>query len=130
MKLVLFVTSFLFLTTTFAAEKVFIVSPKNNAVVEKTFKVKFGLSGLKLKPAGEDMTNKKSGHYHLIIDGAFIPEGVIVPADEKHIHFGKAQTETEVTLASGKHTLTLQFADGAHISHGEKLSHTITVEVK
>ncbi len=130
MKLLIFMTGFLFLLSVSAAEKIFIISPKNNATVGKTFKVTFGQSGLKVKPAGEDMNNKKSGHYHLIIDGVFTPEGQIIPADEKHIHFGKGQTETEVTLTPGKHTLTLQFGDGGHISQGEKLSHTIEVKVR
>jgi hypothetical protein len=40
------------------------------------------------------------------------------------------QTETDVTLTPGKHTLTLQFADFAHKSYGEKWSQTIEVEVK
>ncbi|MBM4291927.1 MAG: DUF4399 domain-containing protein, partial [Deltaproteobacteria bacterium] len=44
-------------------------------------------------------------------------------------HFGKGQTETEVTLEPGEHTLTMQLADGAHISYGESLSATLKVVV-
>ncbi|MBP6707250.1 MAG: DUF4399 domain-containing protein, partial [Achromobacter sp.] len=40
------------------------------------------------------------------------------------------QTETELKLAPGKHTLTMQFADGAHRSYGPDLSSTISVTVK
>ena len=53
-----------------------------------------------------------------------------------HIHYGKAQTETEteaeaeVKLAPGTYKLTAQFANGAHQSYGEALSHSITVMVK
>ena len=54
----------------------------------------------------------------------------MVPADATHLHFGKGQTETMLKLTPGKHTLTLQFADGAHQSYGPDLSSTITVEVK
>lgn len=113
-----------------AAPKVYFISPKNNETVTKTFKAKFAHKGLTVKPAGEDMDNKKVGHYHIIVDGTFIPEGVVIPADDKHIHYGKGQMETELTLTAGKHTLTLQFADGAHRSSGEKLSQTITVNVR
>jgi hypothetical protein len=66
-----------------------------------------------------------------MIDGKdMIPLGETIPKDSLHIHFGKAQTETEVTLAPGKHKLTLQFADGLHRSYGEKLAASITVNVK
>lgn len=130
LKIVSFFSVYLFFMSVQAAHKVYFISPKNNAIVEKTFKVKFGQKGLNVKPAGEDINNKKSGHYHIIVDAAFTPEGQAVPADANHIHYGKAQTEAELTLTSGKHTLTLQFADGAHLSYGKKLSDTITVNVK
>jgi hypothetical protein len=105
-------------------------APKDGAVVAQKFRVKFGVKGKKIRPALEDVNDKKSGHHHLIIDGAFIPEGQVVPTDERHLHFGKGQTQTEVTLPPGEHTLTLQLADGAHLSYGEKFSKTIKVTVK
>jgi len=52
-----------------------------------------------------------------------------VPFDDKDLHFGKGQTEAQVTLPPGRHTLTLQIADGAHRSYGPKWSTTITVNV-
>ena len=130
-KLFSFIVLTVAISTVQAAEsKVYFISPKNNETVSKTFKVKFAQKGLLVKPAGEDMTNKKAGHFHVIVDGTFIPEGTVVPANETHIHYGKAQMETDLTLTPGKHTLTLQFADGSHISSGEKLSQTITVNVR
>ncbi len=115
-----------------AAEKaaVSFVSPKNTEVVGTTFKVTFGLTGMKLRPAGEDAKDKTTGHHHLIIDGDFVPEGQVVPNDDTHKHFGKGQTETEITLPKGKHKLTLQLADGSHMSYGKNLSTTIEVTVK
>ena len=59
-----------------------------------------------------------TGHHHLIVDGKAVPKGSVVPADATHMHFGKGQTETTLKLPPGKHTLTLQFADGAHQSYG------------
>jgi hypothetical protein len=65
-----------------------------------------------------------------VIDGAAVPVGTVVPADEKHIHYGKGQTETQLTLPAGPHTLTLQFADGSHKSYGPEWSTTINVTVQ
>lgn len=132
LKLTYVLISFLIATTVQATptEKVYFLSPKNNDKVEKTFKIKFAQKGLTIKPANQDIENKKAGHYHIIVDAGFIPEGQVIPTDTTHIHFGKGQTEAELTLTSGSHKLTLQFADGAHRSNGEKLSDTITVQVK
>jgi len=101
---------------------------KDGQTIKKNFKVKFGVTGFTVKPAGQLVSG--TGHHHLIVDGTFAERGVIVPADEQHIHFGKGQTEYVLNLTPGKHTLTLQFADGAHASYGEQLSKTVHVTVK
>ncbi len=108
--------------------KVMIVEPKDGATVATKFKVKFGVEGMKIESAGT--LTPGSGHHHLIIDGTPTAKGQVVPADATHLHFGKGQTETELTLKPGAHTLTLQFADGAHTSYGEMMSHTIRITVK
>lgn len=113
-----------------AGGKVFFVSPQDHAVVEKTFKVKMGVETMKVCPAGQETQDKLCGHHHLIVDAGPIPEGQPIPSDATHLHFGKGQTEAEVTLTPGKHKLTLQFADFAHRSYGEKLSSSIEVNVK
>jgi hypothetical protein len=59
-----------------------------------------------------------------------IPQGTVIPMDDQHRHFGKGQTETEITLPPGRYRLTMQFADGAHRSYGEKMRKTIEVTVK
>ena len=110
------------------AQSVDFVEPRNGEVVTSPFKVVFGLTGMTVAPAGE-MT-KDTGHHHLLINSASIPAGTVVPADETHKHFGKGQTETLVTLPPGKYQLTMQFANGAHQSYGEKMSKTIEVTVK
>lgn len=110
------------------ATRVFFNSPKNGAELSSPVSVSMGVSGMKVAPAGEVKTGE--GHHHLIVDGAPIKEGEIVPSDATHIHFGKGQVETSVPLSPGKHKLTLQFADGAHRSYGEKMSETIEVQVK
>jgi hypothetical protein len=87
-----------------------------------------GVEGMTVHPAGELLEG--TGHHHLIIDAPAVPFGEAVPADENHIHFGGGQTETEVQLMPGPHTITLQFADGMHRSYGEEVSTTIMVEIE
>jgi hypothetical protein len=107
---------------------VFFVEPKDGATVTSPFKVKFGVAGMDVKPAGEQVTG--TGHHHLLINHESIAAGQGIPADDTHIHFGKGQTETEVKLAPGTYKLTMQFADGAHLSYGKDMSTTIKVTVK
>ena len=95
--------------------------------VTSPFKVEMRVEGLKVAPAGT--YEPSTGHHHLIINGASIKKGEVVPKDDKHLHFGAGQTDTTLDLTPGTYTLTLQFADGAHLSMGEPLSKTITIEV-
>ena len=104
-------------------------SINENQTFKSPFKVKMKVTGLKVRPAGEDVKDVQSGHHHLIINGAAIPAGQPVPADETHLHYGKGQSEAELTLSPGDYTLTLQFADGAHLSYGPELSKTVHIKV-
>lgn len=110
------------------AQQVRILEPTNNATVGTTFKVRFGTKGLEVAPAGDIVAN--SGHHHLLINLDAIAPGESIPFSDKHMHFGKGQTEAEVKLAPGVYKLTAQFANGAHQSYGKPLSETITVTVK
>lgn len=89
--------------------------------------VQMGAQNVKIQPAGkqEDFT----GHHHIVIDGGPVPAGKPVPADDKHIHFGKGQTSAKIPLTPGKHKLTLQLADGFHLSYGPKFSSELEIEV-
>jgi hypothetical protein len=109
--------------------KVYFRNLVTGAVVPTTFEVEFGVDGLRVRPAGQDPLDHTSGHHHLIVDGRPVPVGQLVPFDDKDLHFGQGQTEARVTLPPGRHTLTLQFADGAHRSYGPKWAATITVTV-
>lgn len=115
---------------------VYFKEPKDGAVLPTTFTVKFGVNGMRVKPAGE--LEVGTGHHHLIIrpieKGAkkkfSLAEKTVVPTDETHIHYGKGQEEAEITLKPGEYFLTLQFADGAHQSYGLRWAQTIAVTVK
>jgi len=112
-----------------AGAKVFFKNLKNGETVKSPLKVEFGVEGISLDTAGAIKAG--SGHHHLLIDaGDSIAAGTVVPKDSTHLHFGKAQTETTLTLTPGEHTLTLQYADGIHRSYGSKLAATIKVKVK
>lgn len=104
-------------------------SLKDMQEVKSPFKVKMKVQGMKIRPAGEDPADKTSGHHHLLINRGSIPAGQPIPTDDTHIHFGKGQTEHELNLKPGTYTLTLQFADGAHLSYGPDMSKTIRVKV-
>lgn len=108
--------------------KVFFASPKDGATVTSPVKIQMGVEGMDVQPAGKIQDG--SGHHHIVIDADPIAKGTLVPADEQHKHFGKGQTETELTLAPGQHTLQLQFANGVHLSYGEQMSAKITITVE
>ena len=105
-----------------------IVEPVDGATLGTTFKVKFGIKGMDVAPAGDVVAN--SGHHHLLINLDSIASGESIPFTEKHMHFGKGQTDAEVKLPPGNYTLTAQFANGAHQSYGKAMSHSIKVTVK
>lgn len=108
--------------------KVWFANLKDGDKVKSPVKVEMLVEGMEVKPAGTNEPN--TGHHHLIIDGVASEFGVAVPADETHIHFGQGQTDTEIELAPGEHTLTLQFADLAHRSYGPQMSATIKITVE
>jgi hypothetical protein len=110
--------------------EVYIISPKNGAMVHNPVVVQFGLKGMGIAPAGIKFDN--SGHHHLLIDtDPPADQSAPLPANDKIVHFGKGQTETTLNLSPGKHTLQLLFADLNHIPHSPPLlSKKITITVK
>ncbi|HYC10933.1 MAG TPA: DUF4399 domain-containing protein [Steroidobacteraceae bacterium] len=113
-----------------ADAKVYIISPKNGAHVHNPVLVQFGLAGMGIAPAGVKFDN--TGHHHLLIDtDAPADMSTPLPATDKIVHFGKGQTETRLTLAPGRHTLQLLFADMNHVPHQPPLiSEKITITVE
>lgn len=109
---------------------VYFIEPANGATVDKTFTVKFGLKGMGVAPAGVDAP--ATGHHHLLIDVDQEPAmNLPLPMTDAIRHFGKGQTETEVTLPPGKHTLQLLVGDKNHVPlEPPVVSEKITVTVK
>ncbi len=113
-----------------AGAKVYFISPKDGATVTSPVLVQFGLKGMGIAPAGVEHEN--TGHHHLLIDVAQLPDmNVPLPSTDHIKHFGGGQTETELTLAPGRHTLQLVFADHLHIPFDPPVvSNKITITVK
>jgi hypothetical protein len=110
-------------------QKVFFVNLEDGQIVTSPLTVEFGVEGMEVVPAGLVEDNK--GHHHLLIDHDFTAAGVVVPpADSTMLHFGKGQLSTQINLAPGDHKLTMQFANGVHMSYGEKMSASINVSVE
>jgi hypothetical protein len=106
----------------------YIISPEDGETVPQTFKVKFGLTGMGVAPAGVDLP--KTGHHHLLIDMAELPP-MDQPMSKDIKHFGGGQTEAEITLPPGKHTLQLMLGDKNHIPFDPPvISEKITITVK
>ena len=110
--------------------KAYVISPKNGDTVSSPVVVQFGLKGMGVAPAG--VTNPNTGHHHLLIDTDQMPDmNVPLPMTDKIKHFGGGQTETELTLPAGKHTLQLVVGDALHIPHDKPVvSEKITITVK
>jgi hypothetical protein len=98
-----------------AGAAVYFVDPKDGATIPTKSVIHFGLRNMGVAPAGSDRPN--SGHHHLLIDTQVPPLNEPIPNDFNHLHFGAGQTEAEVTLAPGDHTLQLLLGDKDHIPH-------------
>jgi len=107
---------------------VYFVDIKDGATLPTKPTVHFGLRNMGVAPAGLDREN--AGHHHLIVDAETPPLDRPIPNDFNHLHFGAGQTEAEVSLTPGKHTLQLILADKDHIPHTPPvMSERITVNV-
>ncbi len=118
-------------------QEVFFPNLEDGQEISLPFVIEFGVKGMEVEPAGP--INVDKGHHHLFIDQKPTPAGEMVPMAREadgYFHFGSGVTSDSLqlskytTLTPGKHTLTLQFANGAHISYGPAMSKTITINVK
>lgn len=112
-------------TTTIAAS-VRITSPAGGATVNSPVKVAMAASGFAIEPAGA--IRDGAGHFHIMADVGCVAPGTAIPVETAgYNHFGKAQTEADLTLTPGEHKLCLQAGNGAHVALA--LSDEITITV-
>jgi hypothetical protein len=129
MLLTLLVTGIAFAASPSAEDvELYIVTPADQATVTSPVKVVFGLSGMGVAPAGVEQAN--TGHHHLLIDQDELPEPG-KPMGGNVRHFGGGQTEVELTLEPGEHTLQLILGDHFHVPHEPMVvSKKITIVVE
>lgn len=112
---------------------VYFIGLEDGAVVKSPFKVKFGIKGFGITPAGT--TGKRrhtAGHHHLLIDVEQLPDmDKSIPRDARHIHFDQGETETLMELPAGRHTLQLLLGDEQHEPQDPPLiSEKLTISVQ
>lgn len=111
-----------------AGAMVYFVDVKDGQTLPTRARIHFGLRNMGVAPAGQDLPN--SGHHHLIIDTPTPALNQPIPNDFNHLHFGAGQTEVELSLTPGKHTLRLIVGDKDHLPHTPPImSEIITVTV-
>ena len=112
-----------------STERVFFTEPADGATVASPVEFQMGAENFNIEPAGE--INEGAGHLHILVDVDCVAAGEVIPSDDNHVHFGKAQTEAELELTPGEHKLCLQAADGSHTAlEGEGMTHEITITVE
>lgn len=116
-------------TASAAKATLFFVGPADGETVSNPVTIVFGIDGMAVVPAGNDVPH--SGHHHLLVDTGMPDLGLPIPKDENHIHFGDGSTQTEITLPPGQHTLQMLLGDHLHIPHDPPLmSDVITINVE
>ncbi|MGH9182383.1 MAG: DUF4399 domain-containing protein [Acidimicrobiales bacterium] len=109
-----------------AEARVSFASPTDGGEVTSPVQVEMVAEGLTIEPAGR--ARDGAGHFHVMVDRGCVEPGETIPSDvEGYIHYGKAQTEADLELGPGEHTLCLQAGDGQHTALD--LTDEITVEV-
>jgi hypothetical protein len=93
--------------------EVYFIAPQDNETAYGSIMVRFGLSHMGVTHTGDPFPN--SGHHHLFIDVDELPSAdEPIPLDKQHIHFGAGETEAQIDLPPGKHTLQLVLGDANH----------------
>jgi hypothetical protein len=93
--------------------RAYIISPRDGARVRSPFTIRFGLRGMGVTHAGDP--TKNLGHHHLLVDaGEPLDPREPIPSDRQHLHFGAGQTETDLDLPPGPHTLQIVLGDADH----------------
>ncbi len=88
---------------------------KDGAVIGPKTTIHFGLHGMGVAPAGTKKRQHRTFSSPYRHGSAALDKPI--PNDENDLHFGAGQTEVELTLPPGPHTLQLLFGDADHIPH-------------
>ena len=110
------------------SKRVFFKWPKNGSTVASPVFIDMGVEGMEIEPAG--LVKEGFGHHHILINQKFWPKGQVIPTSDSTLHYGKGQTDASIELDPGKYVISLQFADGVHVSFGEEMSESIEINVE
>lgn len=94
---------------------VYFVDLKDGARIPPDVHIRVGLTNMGVAPASVAFPD--TGHHHIIVDAPLPPFDEPIPSDDNHIHLGGGQTETDLTLSPGPHTLQLLLGDKDHVPH-------------
>ena len=96
--------------------RVYFIGLTDGAVVESPLKVKFGIKGFGITPAGTTGKQRHTaGHHHVLVDVERMPKmDEPIPRDAQHLHFDDGETEALLQLPPGDHTLQLLLGDEQH----------------
>jgi Domain of unknown function (DUF4399)/Family of unknown function (DUF6130) len=111
--------------------RVFFVEPADGATVKSPVHLRFGADNFMIMAVPEKVETVREGmgHYHVGVDTECLAPGTeIVKGTPTWIHFGKAESEIDMQLTPGKHTLVLQIGDDKHVTL-PGLCSTISVNV-
>lgn len=95
---------------------VLIIEPADGAVVASPVRVKMGIEGFGITPAGtKDKLRHTAGHHHVLIDLEQPPDmGEPIPRDANHVHLDGGEIEVMLELSPGEHSLQLLLGDEDH----------------
>ena len=96
--------------------RVYFVGLRDWSVLPPAATIRFGLVNMGVAPAGFEKAH--TGHHHLLIDTPVPPLDQPIPSDFNHLHFGAGQTEAQVNLPLGVHTIQLLL--GANVPHDQR----------
>lgn len=110
--------------------EIYFISPEDGETVESPVRVRFGLRGMGVAPAGIDSPD--TGHHHLLVDDPDVSLDEPLPDGEGRVlHFGGGQTEAEIDLDEGEHTLRAVLGDWKHEPHDPPvMSEPVTIIVE
>jgi hypothetical protein len=127
--LVMFTTMTVVLLTGCRSDrKVYFGNLEDGANVESPFKVQMKAENLIVEPAAMGVADGH-GHFHILINEPLSVPSEPIMKDATHIHYGNGQTEAELALPVGQHSLILQFAKGDHIPYDPPIYQEIRINV-
>ena len=108
--------------------KIYFINLTEGQKIKSPYLLQIGLtSEMGIAPALADWPD--TGHHHILIDSTVTNMNKSI--SNKHVHLSRGQTEINLKLPQGKHTIQLIFADYSHIPHDPPImSEVINITVE